>query len=47
MTGSDMVICKCIFGDESFLERPMLTTFADLFASDWLGAACGTTKCKG
>jgi hypothetical protein len=39
MTGSDMVICHINLDDESFLERPMLTPFADLCASDLPGPA--------
>ena len=34
MTGSDMVNCHTNLEDESFLERPVMTRFADLYRSD-------------
>jgi hypothetical protein len=34
MTGSDMVNCHINLDDESFLERPVMTRFADLYRSD-------------
>ena len=47
MTGFDMVICQFNFVDESFLERPMLTHFAYLCASDLLCPARNAADCKG
>ena len=39
MTGSDMVICHINLDDESLLERPVMTRFADLYSSDFPGPA--------
>lgn len=39
MTGSDMVGCHINLNDESFLERPSMTLFADLHYYDLPGPA--------
>ena len=39
MTASDMVNCHINLDDESFLERPAMTLFADLHYYDLLGPA--------
>lgn len=37
-----MVRCHINLNDESFLERPVMTRFADLYSSDFLGPALKT-----
>lgn len=46
MTGSDMVGCHINLDDESFLERPVMTRFADLYSSDLLAPPQGTAGRK-
>ena len=46
MTGSDMVARHINLDDESFLERPMLTLFADLYSSDLSAPAQSTAGRK-
>ena len=41
-----MVGCHINLDDESFLERPMLTRFADLYSSDLLAPPQGTAGRK-
>ena len=46
MTASDMVGCHINLDDESFLERPVMTLFADLYHDDFPSPARGTAGRK-